>query len=72
MRVIVQPDYQKASQWAANYVARKILDFDPGPNKPFVLGLPTGSSPIGMYNELAAMNKAGPNALPAAGKPAEK
>ena len=59
MRVIIQPDYQRASQWAANYVARKILDFKPGPKKPFVLGLPTGSSPIGMYNELAAMNKAG-------------
>jgi len=59
MRVIVQPDYQRASRWAANYVARKILDFKPGPSKPFVLGLPTGSSPIGMYNELAAMNKAG-------------
>jgi glucosamine-6-phosphate deaminase len=59
MRVIIQPDYQRASQWAANYVARKILDFGPGPNKPFVLGLPTGSSPIGMYNELSAMNKAG-------------
>lgn len=59
MRVIIQPDYKKASQWAASYVARKILDFKPGPQKPFVLGLPTGSSPIGMYNELAAMNKAG-------------
>lgn len=59
MRVIVQPDYKTASRWAANYVARKILDFKPGPKKPFVLGLPTGSSPIGMYNELADMNKAG-------------
>lgn len=59
MRVIIQPDYEKISQWAANYVARKILDFGPGPDKPFVLGLPTGSSPIGMYNELAALNKAG-------------
>jgi glucosamine-6-phosphate deaminase len=59
MRVIIQPDYQNASRWAAHYVARQILDFQPGPKKPFVLGLPTGSSPIGMYNELAAMNKAG-------------
>lgn len=59
MRVIIQPDYEKISQWAANYVARKILDFGPGPDKPFVLGLPTGSSPIGMYNELAALDKAG-------------
>jgi glucosamine-6-phosphate deaminase len=59
MRVIIQPDYQRASRWAAHYVARKILEFKPGPKKPFVLGLPTGSSPIGMYNELTALNKAG-------------
>jgi glucosamine-6-phosphate deaminase len=59
MRVIIQPNYKKASQWAAHYVARKILDFKPGPKKPFVLGLPTGSSPIGMYNELTALNEAG-------------
>lgn len=24
MRVIIEPDYQKLSQWAANYVASKI------------------------------------------------
>ena len=59
MRVIIQPDYEKISQWAANYVARKVLEFGPGPGKPFVLGLPTGSSPIGMYDQLAALNKAG-------------
>ncbi|MEN6424609.1 MAG: glucosamine-6-phosphate deaminase [Phycisphaerales bacterium] len=59
MRVIIQPNYEKASQWAANYVARKILDFAPVLDKPFVLGLPTGSSPLGMYRELATLNKAG-------------
>ncbi len=59
MRVIIQPDYEKASQWAAGYVAKKILDFGPGPDKPFVLGLPTGSSPLGMYTELAALNQKG-------------
>lgn len=59
MRVIIEPNYEKVSQWAANYVARKILDFEPAIDRPFVLGLPTGSSPIGMYRELAAMNKAG-------------
>ena len=59
MRVIIQPDYQQISQWAAHYVARKILRFGPGPDRPFVLGLPTGSSPIGMYDELAALNKKG-------------
>jgi len=59
MRVIIEPNYEKVSRWAANYVARKILDFKPTIDKPFVLGLPTGSSPIGMYRELAALNKAG-------------
>jgi glucosamine-6-phosphate deaminase len=59
MRVIIQPNYQTASRWAAKYVASRILAFQPGPKKPFVLGLPTGSSPIGMYNELTALNQAG-------------
>lgn len=58
MRVIIEPSYEKVSQWAANYVSRKIRDFAPAIDRPFVLGLPTGSSPIGMYRELAAMNKA--------------
>ena len=52
MRVIIQPDYQLVSKWAANYVAAKINEFAPTDSKPFVLGLPTGSSPLGMYKEL--------------------
>jgi glucosamine-6-phosphate deaminase len=59
MRVIIEPDYGIASRWAANHVARCINKFGPTPDKPFVLGLPTGSSPIGMYNELTELNKAG-------------
>jgi len=59
MRVIIQPDYERVSKWTANYLARKILDFGPSADKPFVLGLPTGSSPIGTYNELTKLNEAG-------------
>lgn len=59
MRVIIQPDYDKVSKWAANYVAKTIKDFKPTSKKPFVLGLPTGSSPIGMYKELIKLNKKG-------------
>jgi glucosamine-6-phosphate deaminase len=40
-------------------VARKINDFEPNPSKHFVLGLPTGSSPLGMYKELIRLNKNG-------------
>jgi glucosamine-6-phosphate deaminase len=46
------------SKWAANYVARKISEFKPNSSRPFVLGLPTGSSPLGMYKELIKLNKA--------------
>ena len=52
MRLIIQPDYGKLSQWAAKYIASRINEFAPTPDKPFVLGLPTGSSPLGTYKEL--------------------
>ena len=45
MRLIIQPDYQSVSLWAAHYVAAKIKAANPTPEKPFVLGCPTGSSP---------------------------
>ena len=59
MRILIHDDYAKLSKWVAAHVARAIKDFKPTPQKPFVLGLPTGSSPIGTYKELAALNKAG-------------
>lgn len=59
MRLIIQQNYDMISKWAANYVAKRILEFKPTESKRFVLGLPTGSSPIGMYKELANLNKKG-------------
>lgn len=59
MRLIIQPDYENISKWAANYVAAKIIKAKPSAAKPFVLGLPTGSSPLGMYEELVKLNKKG-------------
>lgn len=52
MRLIIQESYGKMSQWAAAYIVKKIKEFNPTPEKPFVLGLPTGSTPIGTYKEL--------------------
>ena len=57
MRLIIQPDYSNVSKSAAHYVVRQIQKFNPTTKKPFVLGLPTGSSPLGMYNELINLNK---------------
>ncbi len=59
MRVIILKDYDLVSRWAAACVAGEIVRFRPTAKKPFVLGLPTGSSPLGMYKELARLNKAG-------------
>ena len=59
MRLIIQPTYELVSKWAANYMAATIRDYNPNQNKRFVLGLPTGSSPLGMYKELINLNKKG-------------
>lgn len=59
MRLIIEPDYANVSEWAANYVASRINEAKPTAEKPFVLGLPTGSSPLGMYKHLIKLNKEG-------------
>src|SRR3972149_1658062 len=59
MRLIIQPSYELVSKWTANYVATKIKEFNPNSKKLFVMGLPTGSSPIGMYKELIKLYKRG-------------
>ena len=70
MRLIVRPDFEAVSEWAANHVARRInrheralAERGPGEGggapRPFVLGLPTGSSPLGMYRKLAELCAAG-------------
>jgi glucosamine-6-phosphate deaminase len=57
MRLIIQPDYEMVSKWAAYFIAKRINEFKPNTKKPFVLGLPTGSSPLGMYKELIKLHK---------------
>ena len=59
MRLIIEKDYDTLSKWAAEYVIKRINEFNPTPEHRFVLGLPTGSSPIGMYKELVKACKEG-------------
>ncbi len=59
MRVVILDDYALVSRWAANYVVEKINQKNPTAANPFVLGCPTGSSPLGMYKELIRLNKEG-------------
>lgn len=59
MRLIIEPSYSEVSQWAANYVAARINEAKPTEDHPFVLGCPTGSSPLGMYRALIDLYKQG-------------
>ena len=59
MRLIIEPNYEEVSRWAANYVASRINEAKPTAEKPFVLGCPTGGSPLGMYKNLIKLNKEG-------------
>ncbi len=59
MRLIIQRDYDTLSQFAAAYIAQQINDFQPTAGNPYVLGLPTGSTPLGTYRELIELYRAG-------------
>lgn len=59
MRVIIKPDYDECSKWTADFIANEINKANPTPEKPYVLGLPTGSTPLGTYKRLIELNKAG-------------
>lgn len=50
MRLVITE--KNVGDWAAAYVAKKILEFNPNQEKKFVLGLPTGSTPLQMYKRL--------------------
>ena len=57
MKLIIKNNYEEMSDWAAQHIADAINNHKE--DRPYVLGLPTGSSPIGVYKRLVAMNKAG-------------
>ena len=59
MRFIIEDTNEHAGQWAARYIVGKILAHQAKTDKPFVLGLPTGSTPLSTYKELIELYKAG-------------
>lgn len=56
MRVIIQPNPNFVGIWTARHIAAAIR-MAASQNKPFVLGLATGSTPIPTYAELIRMHK---------------
>lgn len=57
MKTVITKNYDEMCDWAANYIAQAINTYNEA--KPFVLGLPTGSTPLGVYKKLIEMNKKG-------------
>ena len=59
MKVIIRDTEKEAAMWVAHHIAGAINAKAKVSSKPFVLGLPTGSTPLKVYAELVRMNKAG-------------
>lgn len=59
MRLIIRDDPSSVGDYIANYICKRINEFAPTAEKPFVLGLPTGSSPIPTYKALIKLVKDG-------------
>ncbi len=59
MRFIPLQDKATVGSWAAHYIVDRIKAFAPTPERPFVLGLPTGGTPILTYQELVRRHQAG-------------
>ncbi len=59
MLVLIKKDQTEVGRWVADYIIKRIKDSNPTEDKPFVLGLPTGSSPLPTYVELIRRHVSG-------------
>ncbi len=59
MRLIIENTPKQVAQWAARYIVEQIKQKAKYTTSPFVLGLPTGSTPLETYAELIRLHKAG-------------
>ena len=58
MKVIIRKNYNECAEYVAKHIEKKIKDANPSKENPFVLGLPTGSTPLGVYQKLIERVKA--------------
>lgn len=57
MEVVIKNTYEEICLWAAERIVKAINNHKE--NRPFVLGLPTGSTPLGVYKDLVDFYKKG-------------
>ncbi|GAD01305.1 MULTISPECIES: glucosamine-6-phosphate deaminase [Agarivorans] len=59
MRLIPLLDKNQVGRWSALYIAEKIKSYKPTAERPFVLGCPTGGTPLATYQHLIELHKQG-------------
>lgn len=59
MRLIPLLDKNQVGRWSALYIAAKIKSYKPTAERPFVLGCPTGGTPLATYQHLIELHKQG-------------
>lgn len=59
MRLLINENSAKGSLWAARHIVKRIKEKAALTDKPFVLGLPTGGTPVATYQELIRMYRNG-------------
>ncbi|QUJ66550.1 glucosamine-6-phosphate deaminase [Photobacterium sp. GJ3] len=59
MRLIPLNNAPEVGLWSARYIVDRINKFQPTADRPFVLGLPTGGTPLTTYKRLIELYKAG-------------
>ncbi|MGP1521324.1 MAG: glucosamine-6-phosphate deaminase [Treponema sp.] len=52
MKVIIRKNYDECAEYVAKHIEEKITKTKPTKENPFILGLPTGSTPLGVYQRL--------------------
>ncbi len=64
MRLVIKDNADEVAEWVANYVVARIKGFNPTEERPFVLGLPTGSSPLAAYKKVRRLHSRQPKVVP--------
>lgn len=59
MRLLPLNHAKDVGLWSARYIADRINAFNPSESKPFILGLPTGSTPLATYKRLIELYQVG-------------
>ncbi|MCL9780157.1 glucosamine-6-phosphate deaminase [Vibrio sp. S4M6] len=57
MRLIPLHTASQVGKWSAAHIVKRINEFNPSEDRPFVLGLPTGGTPLATYEALIDMHK---------------